>query len=128
MSWVRVKFDQTSASVVPNDKRGVYTFVAEPAIADHPSCNYLLYVGMVEDSDFRTRFKSYLAEESKPKPREHVLYMTDRWKNHLWFYYCPLDPKVLAEPLENALLTAFLPPVNRQWPATIRDVMKLVFS
>jgi hypothetical protein len=128
LTWSRVKFDAAQAASVPNNERGVYTFVAEPGIAAHPSCNYLLYVGMVEDSNFRTRFKSYLAEPTKRKPREHVLYMIDRWKPYLWFYYCTLPPSVKAEPVEDLLLTAFLPPVNREWPAKIREVMKLVFS
>lgn len=128
LSWTRLKFHQSSVIHVPNNLRGVYTFVAEPGVANHPSCNYLLYVGMVEDSNFRTRFSSYLAEPNKFKPREHVLYMIDRWRDYLWFYYSPLDPTFPAKTLEDALITAFLPPVNRNWPAAIRDVMKLVFS
>ena len=128
LSWTRVKFDAASVGSVPNDQRGVYTFVAEPGIAEHPACTYLLYVGKVEDSDFRTRFKSYLSEPTKRKPREHVLYMIDRWKAHLWFYYAILPSTVRAEPIEDSLLMAYLPPVNRDWPAPIRDIMKLVFS
>lgn len=128
LQWNRVKFDVSFASRVPNDLRGVYTFVAEPEIASHPCCSYLLYVGMVDTSNFRKRFLSYLGEPSKPKPREHVLYMIDRWKSHLWFYYSPLPSSVPAAEVEDRLLTAFLPPVNRVWPAEIRDVMKLVFA
>lgn len=127
-SWTRVKFDDASATLVPNDQRGVYTFVAEPEIAAHPCCGYLLYVGMVDTSNFRKRFRSYLNEPSKPKPREHVMYMIERWKTHLWFYYSPLPSHVSAAPVEERLITAFLPPVNRDWPAEIRDVMKLVFA
>ncbi len=78
LHWNRVKFDAAFASQVPNDQRGVYTFVAEPEIASHPCCSYLLYVGMVDTSNFRKRFLSYLGESTKPKPREHVLYMIDR--------------------------------------------------
>jgi hypothetical protein len=126
--WTRVKFDSAKATSVPDDARGVYTFVAEPGIAAHPACNYLLYVGMVETSDFRTRFKSYLAEPNKKKPRVHVLYMIDRWQPYLWFYYAPLPDGVKAKPVEDSLLEAFLPPVNRNWPARIKDVMRLVFS
>jgi hypothetical protein len=128
LQWNRVKFDEAFAKLVPNDQRGVYTFVAEPGIASHPCCSYLLYVGMVETSDFRTRFHSYLREPHKRKPREHVLYMIERWKSHLWFYYSPLPSSVPPAEVEDRLLTAFLPPVNRDWPAEIRDVMKLVFS
>lgn len=128
LSWSRVKFDAAHVLSVPDNERGVYTFVAEPGIASHPSCSYLLYAGMVEDSDFRTRFRSYLSEPTKKKPREHVLYMIHRWKPYLWFYYCQLPPSVKSEMVEDLLLSAFLPPVNRKWPAKIRDVMKMVFS
>lgn len=113
-NWSRVKFDAAAANSVPNDERGVYTFVAEPGIAGHPCCNYLLYVGMVDTSDFRSRFRSYLREKKKSKPREHVLYMIERWKSHLWFYYSPLPAAVPAAPVEDKLMTAFLPPVSRK--------------
>jgi hypothetical protein len=128
LTWHRIKFDDAQAALVPNNERGVYTFVAEPNVASHPSCNYLLYVGKVEDSNFRIRFKSYLSESEKKKPREHVLYRIDRWKPCLWFYYSALPRSVRAETIEDMLIAAFLPPVNRLWPATIRDTMKLVFS
>ena len=74
---------------------------------------------------FEHRFKSYLYEHKKPKPREHVLYMIDRWKSFLWFYYSPIPAGVPVSPIEDKLLTAFLPPVNREWPAEIRDEMEV---
>lgn len=127
-NWTKVKFDDTEATSVPNDERGVYTFVAKPSVAAHPACHYLLYVGKVDTSNFRKRFRSYLREPKKHKPREHVLYMIDRWKPFLWFYYCSFPAATAVTPIEDKLLTALLPPVNREWPAEIRDEMKLVFS
>jgi hypothetical protein len=127
-NWKRVRFDESELGKVPCNKRGVYTFVAEPDVASHPACHYLLYVGKVETSDFRVRFRSYLCEPTKRKPREHVLYMIDRWKPFLWFYYSVLPHGIVAGSVEDNLLTALLPPVNRAWPAKIREEMKLVFS
>jgi hypothetical protein len=128
LKWHRVRFSESSAADVPNDKRGVYTFVAVPGIADHPACHYLLYVGMVYDSDFRTRFRSYLQEGRKSKPRDHIRLMIERWPDHLWFYYAELANGSIIKKLEGDLITAYLPPHNRSWPTAIRTPMNLVFT
>lgn len=128
LSWQGVKFETASAAKLPNNKRGVYTFVVQPDVGFHPSISYLLYVGMVDTSDFRTRFKSYLGEPKKPKPRDHILYMIDRWSKHMWFYYAPVSAKTNVELLEDKLLIAMLPPMNRKFPAKVRNAVRMTFS
>ncbi len=128
LTWTRVKFREADATSVPNDKIGVYSFIAIPEIAQHPACHYLLYVGMVETSNFRTRFRSYLGEHKKPKPRDHIIMMIERWKKYLWFYYAELPTSTIVKPTEDSLLTAYIPPVNREWPAAIGPLVRMLFS
>jgi hypothetical protein len=87
LKWTRVKFTAANAASVPDNRMGVYSFVAIPNIAQHPACHYLLYIGMVSTSDFRTRYRSYLRERKKSKPRDHIVMMLERWQRYLWFYY-----------------------------------------
>ena len=128
LAWARVKLDKGEEYSVPDDKRGVYTFIAEPNIESFPPCHYPLYVGKVETSDFRTRFRSYLDEPKKHKARAHIQSMIRRWKSHLWFYYCSLPADIKVSDIEDDLIIALLPPMNRQFPAKITKLMALTFS
>lgn len=127
LTWDRVKFTESNKRIVPNDKFGIYSFVADSEIANHPACSYLFYIGKT-DGNFRTRYTSYLNEEKKQKPRDHIIRMKKRWPNHLWFYYAAVSDKAIVKQLEDELITAFLPPMNRTFPAQIRSVMRMVFS
>lgn len=134
LRWRRVKFARQNTVRVPATSRGVYSFVAQPGIANHPATAYLLYIGMVAgtradgDRNFRERFQEYLREPSLPKARQHIVDMFLKWPDHLWFYYAPVDNRSAIRTLENDLLVAYLPPHNRAWPAVIRRVMRSLFS
>jgi hypothetical protein len=128
LTWTSVRFTEANATSVPDNKMGIYSFVAIPGIAQHPACHYLLYIGMVATSDFRTRYRSYLKERTKSKPRDHIVMMLERWQKHLWFYYAEVSGKAIIEALEDDLIVAYLPPVNREWPASIGPVMRMAFS
>ncbi len=127
LTWNKFKFTQQNAKKIPNNQSGVYSFVADAEIANHPACSYLLYVGMTKQN-FRQRYRSYLKESNKPKPRIHILKMIDNWSEHLWFYYAQISQTDLISSIEDDLITAFTPPYNREYPATIRSQISLVFS
>lgn len=125
-TWDKVKFSRTNAVYVPDDLHGIYSFVAEPGIAGHPSIGYLLYVGKAERTSFRERYTSYVHEKQKSKPRPHIAHMIDLWGSHLWFYYAPIDgSKESIGSLEDNLINAIIPPFNDQWPAEIRPAMRM---
>jgi len=128
LTWERLQFTQANAKSVPDDQAGVYSFVAVPGIGQHPSCNYLLYIGMTEKQTFRDRYSQYLREENKRKPRMHILKMLKNFSDHLWFYYAPIAEKNLIRQIEDELITALLPPYNYEYPASIKTVMELVFK
>jgi hypothetical protein len=123
LSWNPVRFSAKHLDSVPKNQRGVYSFVVQPGIAQHPLCSYLLYVGKVEKQVFRDRYKQYLSEQEKghrDARRVHVTRMLQKWKDHLWFCYAPVDDDKLIAQIEDALLAAYLPSHNRDFPASIR--------
>lgn len=130
LKWKRVKFDRGYLKDVPVDKKGVYSFVIRPGIANHPECAYLMYVGMVERQSFRDRFNQYLNEQAAGdnSRRVHVTELLRKWKDFLWFCYAPIEAKERIKPTEDDLLVAYLPPSNRRFPATIKGQVAKLFS
>lgn len=127
LTWQRVKFHSSEFLNVPNNCCGVYSFVVIPGIADHIACAYLLYVGKT-DRDFRSRYKEYLRDQdpnTKTK-RFHIYEMLNNWKEHLWFCYAPIPHGNLIEQIEDDLLAAYLPPYCRDFPAKVREPMRVL--
>ena len=126
-NWTKVKFDEPFIGSVPDDKVGVYSFVLEPGIASHPSCSYLLYVGMTDKQSFRQRYRQYLKEPSKPKPRPRIVRMLTSYPNQLYFCYSALPNGVDIEQVESQLIEAYWPPVNSRLPAGVSDIDRMIF-
>jgi hypothetical protein len=128
LTWNKVKFTESNASYIPDDQAGVYSFVADAGIAQHPAGSYLLYIGKAEKQNLRKRYYQYLQARNAWKQRPHIAQMIDKWSDYLWFYYAEVTDTTKISQLEEDLITAFLPPQNREWPATITHVMRMVFS
>ena len=121
--WTRVCFADANAVLVPANAAGLYCFVAEPGLANHPACSYLLYVGMTDRQSLRARYYQYLHEPSKRKGRPHIQSMLYRWDGYLYFYYAEVANISLIAQLEHDLIQADIPPMNKTLPASIRQVM-----
>lgn len=128
LNWNKLQFSAANATRVPNDQSGVYSFVVEPGIADHPSAKYLMYIGKVERQTFRERFRQYLREPEQRKRREHIAQMIEKWPNNLWFYYAAVPQIAMIDRLEEELLSAFIPPHNHDFPAEISATIRRVFE
>ncbi len=115
--WNRVQFG-VDASVLPNNKVGVYCFVIEPGIAALPCCGLLVYIGRAK-TNFRRRYSEYLEEKTDLEGRIKVVVMLNQWSKHLAFYYAELPTKEDAASEENRLLTAFVPEFNSILPARV---------
>lgn len=126
--WKRVRFNKDGVNSLPNDKMGLYTFIAEPQVAGHPAVSYLLYVGEAHGQSLRKRVTSYLYESQKKKPRVHVSEMLARFPNHLWLYFSIVDDVSTIKRIEDQLLETFLPPFNEEYPATVKKLRKAAFS
>lgn len=126
LAWEPIKFESGKLNEVPDNLKGVYSFVVKPGLADHPSCSYLLYVGKVEDQDFRKRYKQYLQEKAAGEKarRVHIMRMLQKWDGFLWFYYAAIADVALIEKVEDALIAAYLPPANRRVPAEVNYALK----
>jgi hypothetical protein len=122
LTWNFIRFDPTQSVNVPNDQRGVYSFVVQPGIANHPSCSYLLYVGKTE-RNFRVRYQEYLRDEVAgiDSRRPHVSGMLCKWKGYLWFYYAHIADEAQIVPIEDALLASYLPPTNVEMPGKLNQ-------
>ena len=108
-----------SRRLIP-DAPGVYTFVINPMVTNHPQ-RYLCYVGMTERS-LRARFSEYLEESESDSARPKILFLLNNWKKNIEFCFVvhPTNPKQL----EDHLLVAFLPPFNDQFPGHVRKLVK----
>ncbi len=130
LKWEYVRFNEKNAQHLPSDYGGVYTFVVQPGIANHPACSYLLYVGKTEKQNFRTRYRDYLRDKKlrDKSRRPHVEEMLSKWNGHLWFYYARIDQEELIDSIERILLTAYLPPVNKIFPGEAQQSLKRFFG
>jgi hypothetical protein len=123
LNWRIVKFDENELGNIPDDQRGVYTFVVIPGIANHISCSYLFYVGKTERT-FRARYQDYLRGQRTGKIEKHKYRMLLQWRNHLWFCYAAIEDVDLIKQVEDDLIEAYIPPFNKQYPTKfLRDAM-----
>jgi len=115
--WKRVKFDNANRSALP-DAPGLYVFTLELEHPSFPVHGYILYIGMTgagtSKATLRQRFGDYLNEAVSSKPRPAVGYMLRNWSGDLTFYYAEVSNKARISPLEDKLIAATLPPINRR--------------
>ena len=116
-SWDVVKFRTANRSTIPKES-GLYTFLLQPSIACHPSCSNLMYVG--KSKDLCVRYAKYLTTEQHPSGRPKLRRFLYLYKGYIWFCYCKVPRKFLDE-YEDALIEAYVPPLNSDLPATIRS-------
>ena len=130
LHWKAVRFTSRNRKQIPTNSCGVYTFLVQPGIANHPCCSYLLYVGETKDQDFRRRYGQYLRDKraSDESTRPHITEMLQKWDGFLWFCYARIDHNNLIEDVENALLTAYLPPANKDFPAKVSRKIRRLFA
>ena len=125
LNWTMIPFHQNQVQNVPNDKVGVYSFIVKPDIANHTNCSYLMYVGQTTHQSFRLRYTQYLHDQRTKKGRLYVVHMLSTWPEHLWFCYAPIQQVEYIGEIEDRLKIAYVPPVNRDWPAETRGAMAL---
>ena len=122
LEWKVVKFNTENATLLPTDKKGVYSFIVQPCIADHPLLAYPLYIGKTEEN-FRARYRRYLREPRERKPRPLITEMLTKWSEHLYFVYAPIEDENIIKDVEDDLLMALIPPRNSKFPAKIQPLV-----
>lgn len=116
-------FDKASASQVPNDGHGVYSFVLSPNVGAHPKNYFVLYVGKADKMTLRARFNSYFADMKRVK-RPQICYALNMWEGYLEFCFTTIKFPQDIEVAENRLLDALLPPFNAQFSARVSKIIR----
>jgi hypothetical protein len=109
--WSKKQFASSAVNEIPQ-KAGVYTFVIEPQIANHPSCAFLVYAGRAKD--LRARFRQYIAVQEgrrRHSPLVEVGLSQHTNNNYLFFYYSSHKKSALKK-FEQALIDGLVPPWN----------------
>jgi hypothetical protein len=128
-SWREVKLldpdgkKNPQLRVIPNDKGGIYLFLAKPNILPE-SCLYLMYIGrahITATQNLRKRCSRYPTEKKRPKIKRLI----EQWGQHLYCRYLPLDDNTIIDNVEGELIRKILPPFNDEIPdQEIRDAVK----
>lgn len=121
MKWKVVRFEERNLRKIPDDFGGVYTFVVSPQVAKHPKCNYLVYVG--ETHKFRERYQRYLRDRYDPKARPLIKLMLSLWEGYLWYCYAKIERTDLIHTVQNNLIRALDPIINRVYPEDVQGVV-----
>ncbi len=114
--WKQVDFGKANRSQVPK-RPGLYAFAVQPPHTDFPPSSWLFYVGEVgaTGSEKRTlwqRYKEYL-DELEESVRAKVGTFIYRYRGHVRFYFCELDPIANdLKAIETALISALWPDGN----------------
>lgn len=114
-NWEIYPFQPTQIEKIPSQP-GIYSFVLQPGIASHSHCSYLMYIGKTERT-LRQRFKEYFGEQDNPEGRPKLLKLLNLYKDYLHFCCLIITKKERIMEIEKALINAFLPPCNDQFPA-----------
>jgi len=124
--WKKYAFTKRSVDNIPREY-GVYTFVLKPNIANHCSA-YLMYIGKAKNETLYERIKYYFAEKDKMTGRPKVKTFLNIYDPQYIYIYCAiLKNRSRIDKIEGDLIGAFLPPVNDDYPAEIRRIMKAKF-
>jgi hypothetical protein len=124
LNWTMVRFEKSEIDKIPDDQKGVYSFVVCPGIANHPASYYLMYIGKAEDQPLRTRIKQYFQEVNDDKGRAPVQDMIINWNSHLWVCYTTVSDIDKIDSLEDSLISAFVPPINQKYKGTLGKAVR----
>jgi excinuclease UvrABC nuclease subunit len=78
-----------------------------------------MYVGKTKS--LRRRFGEYLREKNQETGRPVILRLLNKYDGFIWFCFAPVPENAITAQ-ENALLAAYRPPFNKQFPAQISPI------
>ena len=121
LDWHSIKYKYGSnegIGLIPDDRRGIYAFVAQFPNEVFPPHGYVMYIGIAgknSDRSLRDRYRDYTRKGILK--RERIAYMLGTWQDILRFFYAPVDDDVSSESLQEIeiqLNTALMPPFSKQ--------------
>lgn len=118
LNWRMCPFKDEERANIPTES-GIYTFLIRPEIASHPACSFLMYVGKTKS--LHRRFGEYLSERNQATGRPKIVRLLNKYGDYLWFCFTVLPEDAIADQ-ERALINAYIPPFNDQYPAEIKAI------
>jgi len=120
-TWTTHPFKRDQTENIPA-MPGVYSFVIKPGIVTHPESSYLMYVGKTERT-LRERFNEYFREQRNMSGRPKIVRLLNKYQGYLFFCCYVVSEAERIRSIEEALIGAYLPPCNDQFPAIVRRVV-----
>ena len=121
-NWKIYPFRRDQINNIP-DQPGIYSFVVQPSIASYSYCSYLMYIGKTT-RPLQKRFEEYFLEQNNPAGRPLILDLLNDYQGYIHFCCSVISQRERIDEIENALVAAFLPPCNDQFPAGVRRISK----
>ena len=118
LDWAHIPYGSEALEQVPNDKRGVYAFVACHENGILPPHKYVMYIGIAgrrSDRPLRDRYRDYLNPKSVKK-RPKIARMIGTWHSVLQFHFASVEDGIdtdALEKIEKALNNALMPPFSQ---------------
>jgi hypothetical protein len=122
-SWTTIPFNKSGVNRIPIRKHGLYCFIINPGIANHPQSHLMLYVGKADKMTIRERFKSYFQDMKKVK-RPAICYYLNKYIGYLDFCFTPINKVSDINKGEQSLISALIPPANNSFPATVSKIIR----
>jgi hypothetical protein len=114
LNWDKCKFVSASQTMIP-DNHGVYCFSIQLGNPFPEIIHIPLYIGKAAPGYLSERFKSYLSERENIKGRSKLVFMLNKYRNHLFFWWSEL-PRIHVDAVEEHLLMCCKPPCNEKIP------------
>ena len=94
----------------------------QPEVASHTHCAYLMYIGKTTRT-LQARFTEYLRERENERGRPKILRLLNIYQDYLHFCCLTIAETERITDIEDALISAFLPPCNSEFPAEVRPAI-----
>lgn len=110
LAWKSCKFIRDNRTDIPN-KHGVYCFSTDLGMPLPDGMHVPLYVGKAAPGYLRSRYNNYLSEGKSVSGREKIVFMLNKYRGDLSFWWAEL-PRNHVEAVEEHLLMCCHPPFN----------------
>ncbi|MBS0016862.1 MAG: hypothetical protein KFF72_10970 [Arthrospira sp. SH-MAG29] len=115
LEWKNCKFVKDAQVQIP-DKQGVYCFSIKLGRPFPEDIHLPLYIGKAAPGYLSERFESYFKERENIQGRTKIVFMLNKYKNELYFWWAVL-PRRDVDTVEEHLLMCCHPPCNTQIPS-----------
>jgi len=115
LNWQSCKFMKSTQELIP-DKHGVYCFSIKLGRPFADDFHVPLYIGKAAPQFISERFGNYLTERQSLTGREKVVYMLNKYRNRIMFWWAEL-PRIHVDTVEEHLLMCCKPPCNTIVPS-----------